>query len=102
MEQNISNKKRSDIDEFVWSNHKAWVPRPLLSMHVRMGDKACEMKVVEFEKYMQLADRIRNHFPNLDSIWLSTEMQVPNLLLSHRLCFFIICHFTYIPVFQLV
>ncbi|KAJ1409356.1 hypothetical protein SESBI_22869 [Sesbania bispinosa] len=70
-----SGKPRSDIDEYVWSNHKPWVPRPLLSMHVRMGDKACEMKVVEFEEYMQLADRTRRHFPNLNSIWLSTEMQ---------------------------
>ncbi|XP_054779116.1 uncharacterized protein LOC129287009 [Prosopis cineraria] len=70
-----SEKRRSDIDDYVWSNHKAWVPRPLLSMHVRMGDKACEMRVVEFEEYMQLAHRIRNRFPNLDNIWLSTEMQ---------------------------
>jgi hypothetical protein len=71
------NGKRpnSDIDKYVWSNHKPWVPRPLLSMHVRMGDKACEMRVVEFEEYIQLADRIRSHFPNLNSIWLSTEMQ---------------------------
>jgi len=74
-------KPKSDIDKFVWSNHKSWVPRPLLSMHVRMGDKACEMRVVEFEEYMQLADRIRSHFPNLNNIWLSTEMQVLLLLL---------------------
>jgi hypothetical protein len=45
-------------------------------MHVRMGDKATEMKVVEFEEYMQLADQIQRHFPNLNNIWLSTEMQV--------------------------
>ncbi|XP_058770589.1 uncharacterized protein LOC131644179 [Vicia villosa] len=70
-----SDRPKSEIDEYVWSNHKPWVPRPLLSMHVRMGDKAGEMKVVEFEEYMQLADQIRNHFPNLNSIWLSTEMQ---------------------------
>ncbi|XVF57095.1 hypothetical protein PTKIN_Ptkin06aG0176300 [Pterospermum kingtungense] len=69
------NKEKSDIEEYVWSNHKPWVPRPLLSMHVRMGDKACEMKVVEFEKYMGLADRIRKRFPYLNNIWLSTEMQ---------------------------
>ncbi|RYQ90968.1 hypothetical protein Ahy_B09g096875 isoform G [Arachis hypogaea] len=69
-------KERSEINEYVWSNHKPWIPRPLLSMHVRMGDKACEMKVVEFEGYMELADRIRRHFPNLNNIWLSTEMQV--------------------------
>lgn len=76
MLQDVTNKERSDIDEYVWSNHGAWVPRPLLSMHVRMGDKACEMKIVEFEEYMNLADRIRNRFPQLKSVWLSTEMQV--------------------------
>ncbi|KAJ7978166.1 Alpha-(1,6)-fucosyltransferase [Quillaja saponaria] len=71
----ITSKQRFQIDEYVWSNHKPWIPRPLLSIHVRMGDKACEMKVVEFEDYMRLADRIRKHFPHLNSIWLSTEMQ---------------------------
>jgi len=76
LSQESSDKPRSDIDEYVWSNHKPWVPRPLLSMHVRMGDKACEMKVAEFEEYMELADQIRSHFPNLNNIWLSTEMQV--------------------------
>ncbi|XP_057731932.1 uncharacterized protein LOC130947290 [Arachis stenosperma] len=73
--QQSGEKERSEINEYVWSNHKPWIPRPLLSMHVRMGDKACEMKVVEFEGYMELADRIRRHFPNLNNIWLSTEMQ---------------------------
>ncbi|XP_022965401.1 uncharacterized protein LOC111465317 [Cucurbita maxima] len=73
--KNDSMVLKHDIEEFVWSNHKPWIPRPLLSMHVRMGDKACEMKVVEFEEYMALAGRIRRRFPNLDSIWLSTEMQ---------------------------
>lgn len=74
--QDLTNNQRSDIEDFVWSNHKAWIPRPLLSMHVRMGDKACEMKVVEFKEYMRLANRIRRRFPHLNSIWLSTEMQV--------------------------
>lgn len=41
-----------------------------------MGDKAVEMKVVGFEEYMRLADRMRKRFPDLKSIWLSTEMQV--------------------------
>ncbi|XP_025013635.1 uncharacterized protein LOC8258636 isoform X2 [Ricinus communis] len=71
----VTNKPVSDIQRFVWSSHKPWVPRPLLSMHVRMGDKACEMKVVEFEEYMHLADQLRRQFPHLNSIWLSTEMQ---------------------------
>ncbi|KAJ0080021.1 hypothetical protein Patl1_23146 [Pistacia atlantica] len=66
---------RSDIEEFVWSSHKPWIPRPLLSMHVRMGDRACEMKVVEFKEYVHLPGRVRKQFPHLSSIWLSTEMQ---------------------------
>ena len=66
---------QSAIEEYVWSNHEPWTPRPLLSVHVRMGDKACEMKVVQFEEYMRLAERIRHRFPHLKGIWLSTEMQ---------------------------
>ncbi|KAJ9540109.1 hypothetical protein OSB04_026615 [Centaurea solstitialis] len=66
---------QSAIEEYVWSNHEPWTPRPLLSVHVRMGDKACEMKVVQFEEYMRLAERIRHRFPHLKHIWLSTEMQ---------------------------
>nr|XP_043632011.1 uncharacterized protein LOC122603391 [Erigeron canadensis]XP_043632013.1 uncharacterized protein LOC122603391 [Erigeron canadensis] len=66
---------RSAIEEYVWSNHEPWTPRPLVSVHVRMGDKACEMKVVKFEEYMRLANRIRHRFPHLERIWLSTEMQ---------------------------
>ncbi|XP_024189728.1 uncharacterized protein LOC112193726 isoform X2 [Rosa chinensis] len=73
--KDVTVNERSDIEEFVWSNHKPWMPRPLLSMHVRMGDKACEMKVVEFQEYMSLAGRIRKRFPQLNSVWLSTEMQ---------------------------
>ncbi|KAL3650156.1 hypothetical protein CASFOL_006559 [Castilleja foliolosa] len=67
--------KKHGIETFVWSNHKPWLPRPMLSMHVRMGDKACEMKVVGFEEYMHLAEKVRKRFPHLNNIWLSTEMQ---------------------------
>ncbi|XP_015689634.1 uncharacterized protein LOC102711229 isoform X3 [Oryza brachyantha] len=65
----------SDIERLVWSEHKPYIPKPLISMHVRMGDKACEMEVAGFEKYMELAGRLRKHFPTLKNIWLSTEMQ---------------------------
>ena len=93
MQQEINKETRSDIDKYVWSNHKPWIPRPLLSMHVRMGDIASEMEVVQFGSYMELADQVRKHFPNLDSIWLSTEMQVLQyckLLSSFCLIFFIV------------
>ncbi|XP_058183280.1 uncharacterized protein LOC131301129 [Rhododendron vialii] len=73
--EEVREEPKSDMEPFVGSNHKPWMPRPLLSIHVRMGDKASEMKVVEFEDYMDLAERIRKRFPHLNSIWLSTEMQ---------------------------
>lgn len=44
-------------------------------MHVRMGDKSSEMAVVGFDRYMELAGRLRRRFPSLRSIWLSTEMK---------------------------
>ncbi|KAG7556971.1 hypothetical protein ISN44_As11g029720 [Arabidopsis suecica] len=68
-------KIRTEIEEQVWSNHKPWIPRPILSVHVRMGDKACEMRVAALEEYMRLADRIKDRFPELNKIWLSTEMK---------------------------
>ncbi|KAK1266685.1 hypothetical protein QJS04_geneDACA015255 [Acorus gramineus] len=71
----VVNNGDVDMEHLVWSDQKPWMPRPLLSMHVRMGDKACEMNVVGFRKYMQLANRIRKSFPNLKDIWLSSEMQ---------------------------
>ncbi|XP_058183272.1 uncharacterized protein LOC131301125 isoform X2 [Rhododendron vialii] len=73
--EEVTEEPQSDIERFVWSNHKPWIPRPLLSMHVRMGDKASEMKVVGFEGYMNLAERTRKRFPNVHNILVSSEMQ---------------------------
>nr|CAB3451458.1 unnamed protein product [Digitaria exilis] len=70
-----TTRTKSDIERLVWSNHRPYIPRPLLSMHVRMGDKACEMAVVGFEEYMKQAGNLRRRFPTLKNIWLSTEMQ---------------------------
>ncbi|KAK3159424.1 hypothetical protein QOZ80_2AG0149950 [Eleusine coracana subsp. coracana] len=71
----VTTRAESDIERLVWSDHKPYIPRPLLSMHIRMGDKACEMVVVGFEEYMELAGNLRKRFPSLKNIWLSTEMQ---------------------------
>jgi len=70
-----TTRTKSDIERLVWSDHKPYIPRPLVSMHVRMGDKACEMSVFGFEEYMELAGNLRRRFPSLKNIWLSTEMQ---------------------------
>jgi hypothetical protein len=75
LQDGIARRIESDIERLVWSEQKPYMPRPLLSMHVRMGDKACEMSVVGFDKYMELAARLRRRFPSLRNIWLSTEMQ---------------------------
>lgn len=68
-------KSESEVERYVWTNHKPWAPRPLLSIHVRLGDKAAEMKIFGFQSYMNLAKQIQNRFPDVKNIWLSTEMQ---------------------------
>ncbi|GJP78464.1 hypothetical protein CLOP_g8757 [Closterium sp. NIES-67] len=57
------------------SKSAAWVPRPLVSMHVRMGDKAREMRMAGFEAYLHLLSRVRHFDPSARTVWLSTEMQ---------------------------
>ncbi|CAI7793914.1 unnamed protein product [Closterium sp. NIES-53] len=52
-----------------------WVPRPIVSMHVRMGDKAKEMRVAGFGTYLHLLSRVRQFDPSATTVWLSTEMQ---------------------------
>jgi len=52
------------------------IPRPIVSMHVRQGDKAIEMQVFGFEAYMAMAYRIKKLLPGTRNIWLSTEQQV--------------------------
>ncbi|MCD9644731.1 hypothetical protein HAX54_033153 [Datura stramonium] len=74
--EGVEMEAKHDIEDLVWSSHKPWSPRPMLSMHVRMGDKACEMKVVGFKEYMHLAERIRKNFPHLKSIWLLETVEV--------------------------
>ena len=58
-----------------------FMPRPIVSLHVRQGDKAKEMHLFSFAAHMWMAERLRFHVPNLQTIWLSTEMQVR--LLNH-------------------
>ena len=53
-----------------------WMPRPMLSIHVRQGDKARRMRLMRFDAYMLAAYRAREYEPFLENVWLSTEMQV--------------------------
>ncbi|EFJ32564.1 hypothetical protein SELMODRAFT_407539 [Selaginella moellendorffii] len=68
-------RESNPMEELVWSGYGPWMPQPLLSIHVRQGDKAREMKVVSFEEYMKLASVLQKRFPHVKNVWLSTEMQ---------------------------
>ena len=57
-----------------------YMPRPIVSIHVRQGDKAVEMRLFSFAAHMWMAERLRFHVPNLDHVWLSTEMEVRRFL----------------------
>eukprot|EP00850_Spirogloea_muscicola_P019919 SM000202S05890 [mRNA] locus=s202:104477:109090:+ [translate_table: standard] len=63
-----------EAEELVWRLADPWMP-PIISVHVRQGDKSQEMRIAEFDEYMVLANRIRRRYPHVKSIWLSTEMQ---------------------------
>ncbi|CAI6001462.1 unnamed protein product [Closterium sp. NIES-64] len=54
---------------------EVYMPRPVVSVHVRQGDKAIEMELSSFASYMFLAHRLRSHTPDLQYAWLSTEME---------------------------
>ena len=67
------------MERIIWGSRTPWIPRPMISMHVRLGDKAREMEMVPYKKYMELASRVHASFPNARNIWLATEMEVNNL-----------------------
>ncbi|KAJ7565116.1 hypothetical protein O6H91_02G048500 [Diphasiastrum complanatum] len=73
--QRTIERKEGPMEHLLWSSQRPWIPRPLTSIHVRLGDKASEMKLVSFDGYMKLATRLRSHFPQARNVWLSTEMQ---------------------------
>ena len=54
---------------------EAYMPRPIVSVHVRQGDKVQEMRLFSFAAHMWMAELLRAHVPDVASIWLSTEMQ---------------------------
>ncbi|CAI5966613.1 unnamed protein product [Closterium sp. NIES-64] len=55
--------------------NEPYIPRPIVSMHVRQGDKAGEMRLISFPSFMFMANRLRRRAPFLKYVWLSTEMQ---------------------------
>ncbi|CAI7895728.1 unnamed protein product [Closterium sp. NIES-53] len=49
--------------------------RPVISMHVRQGDKGIEMTLHSLATFVFFAYRMRRHRPELQYIWLSSEME---------------------------
>ncbi|CAI5482750.1 unnamed protein product [Closterium sp. Yama58-4] len=56
-------------------SEEPYLPRPIVSVHVRQGDKAGEMRLLPLRAFVAAAQHMRRNAPNLNHIWLSTEMQ---------------------------
>ncbi|CAI5988464.1 unnamed protein product [Closterium sp. NIES-65] len=54
---------------------EAYMPRPMVSLHIRQGDKGSEMKLSSFNSFMFYLHRLRLHVPDIRFVWISTEMQ---------------------------
>ncbi|CAI5530241.1 unnamed protein product [Closterium sp. Naga37s-1] len=54
---------------------EVYMPRPVVSVHVRQGDKQKEMRLSSFRSYMLHVQRLRLRVPDVHYVWLSTEMQ---------------------------
>ncbi|CAI5975192.1 unnamed protein product [Closterium sp. NIES-65] len=61
--------------EFSSLQDELFIFRPYVSLHVRLSDKYLEMKLHFFATYMYFMYKLRAHVPNLEHVWLSTEMQ---------------------------
>lgn len=64
------NKKLmvGQLERTLWSPGSGlapYIPRPMLSIHVRQGDKGGEMRLFDFGSYMAQAERIRRHDPSV-------------------------------------
>ncbi|GJP55439.1 hypothetical protein CLOM_g14385 [Closterium sp. NIES-68] len=54
---------------------EVYLPRPMVSLHIRQGDKGSEMKLSSFNSFMFYMHRLRLHVPDIRFVWISTEMQ---------------------------
>eukprot|EP00271_Cylindrocystis_brebissonii_P020754 TRINITY_DN7023_c0_g1_i1.p1 TRINITY_DN7023_c0_g1~~TRINITY_DN7023_c0_g1_i1.p1 ORF type:complete len:339 (-),score=40.67 TRINITY_DN7023_c0_g1_i1:102-1058(-) len=60
----------------LWRYTPPFLPRPIVNIHVRQGDKRGEMRVFSLASHMWLAQRLKRRDPALSNVWLSTEMQM--------------------------
>lgn len=57
----------------IWKDAEPYIPRPIVSVHVRQSDKESEMHIFTMGAYMWEAARLKQHIPNLQNVWLTTE-----------------------------
>eukprot|EP00271_Cylindrocystis_brebissonii_P002241 TRINITY_DN12685_c0_g1_i1.p1 TRINITY_DN12685_c0_g1~~TRINITY_DN12685_c0_g1_i1.p1 ORF type:complete len:658 (+),score=48.90 TRINITY_DN12685_c0_g1_i1:352-2325(+) len=71
----MSGMEGSLDDSPLWREGPPLLPRPIVSMHVRQGDKQREMQTFSFAAHMWLAERLRRRYPLVSNLWLSTQEQ---------------------------
>ncbi|CAI7785212.1 unnamed protein product [Closterium sp. NIES-54] len=70
------HRKRYQGLEPVWAAvREAAVGRRYVAVHVRQGDKSTEMRLLPLSAYLELAEKARRNFPEVTTMWLSTEME---------------------------
>ncbi|CAI5474524.1 unnamed protein product [Closterium sp. Yama58-4] len=52
-----------------------YMPRPIVSLHVRGTDKFAEMGLTSLDAHLFHINRLRQHSPDLSHVWLNTETQ---------------------------
>eukprot|EP00897_Mesotaenium_endlicherianum_P007329 jgi/Mesen1/6624/ME000034S06076 len=63
------------LQDTVWARSSPYMMRPIVSLHIRQGDKGVEMRVFSLAAHMWLLERLRLQVPLVHHVWLSTEMQ---------------------------
>ncbi|CAI5977503.1 unnamed protein product [Closterium sp. NIES-65] len=72
----IKHQKRYQGLEPVWAAvREPGVGRRYVAVHVRQGDKSSEMHLLPLSAYLELAEKARRNFPDVTTMWLSTEMK---------------------------
>eukprot|EP00850_Spirogloea_muscicola_P002021 SM000007S20981 [mRNA] locus=s7:1351746:1354605:+ [translate_table: standard] len=64
-----------ELETTLWqSTRDVLVPRPMITMHVRGGAKKREMALFSLRAFMEQAERVRSHDPNVHTIWLASML----------------------------
>ncbi|CAI7819296.1 unnamed protein product, partial [Closterium sp. NIES-53] len=66
---------QGEVVSWAGLSEEPYLPRPIVSVHVRQGDKAGEMRLLPLRAFVASAQHMRRNAPNLNHVWLSTEMQ---------------------------